>query len=191
MQTLYHLSHQGSPWNPLSQIQIQWGEITKKIHHCKNRLLYLNSSLWEQGLEGPPRQTEKVRCVLEYKTDTESLTGLPRGNLEGKEMRWCWSPQVKTEVIVMQTGSPKCQFGTKEILRPVKVAQLCLTHGILQARILEWVAFPFCRGSSQPRDWMQVSCIAGEFLISWATREAQLSIWIYPYSYLYGSLLLW
>ena len=150
MQTLYHLSHQGSPWNPLSQIQIQWGEITKKIHHCKNRLLYLNSSLWEQGLEGPPRQTEKVRCVLEYKTDTESLTGLPRGNLEGKEMRWCWSPQVKTEVIVMQTGSPKCQFGTKEILRPVKVAQLCLTHGILQARILEWVAFPFCRDLPNP-----------------------------------------
>ena len=34
-------------------------------------------------------------------------------------------------------------------------------HGILQARILEWVAFPFSRGSSQPRDWTQVSCIVG------------------------------
>ena len=33
-------------------------------------------------------------------------------------------------------------------------------HGILQARILEWVAFPFSRGSSQPRDWTQVSRIA-------------------------------
>ena len=34
-------------------------------------------------------------------------------------------------------------------------------HGILQARILEWVANPFSRGSFWPRDWTQVSCIAG------------------------------
>ena len=46
-------------------------------------------------------------------------------------------------------------------------------HGILQARILEWVAFPFSRGSSQPRDWTQISHIAGGFFTSWATREAQ------------------
>ena len=64
----------------------------------------------------------------------------------------------------------------------VKVAQLYPTlcdpmdytiHGILQARILEWVAFPFSRGSSQPRDQNQVSRIAGGFFTSWATREAQ------------------
>ena len=36
-------------------------------------------------------------------------------------------------------------------------------HGILQARILEWVAIPFSRGSSQPRDRTHVSCIAGRF----------------------------
>ena len=45
-------------------------------------------------------------------------------------------------------------------------------HGILQARILEWVAFPFSRGSSQPRDQTQVSRIVGGFFTSWATREA-------------------
>ena len=39
-------------------------------------------------------------------------------------------------------------------------------HGILQARMLEWVAFHFSRGSSQPRDQPQVSCIAGGFFIS-------------------------
>ena len=38
-------------------------------------------------------------------------------------------------------------------------------------RILEWVAFPFFRGPSQPRDWTQVSCTAGGFFTSWATRE--------------------
>ena len=39
-------------------------------------------------------------------------------------------------------------------------------QGILQARILEWVAFPFSRGSSQPRDRTQVSCTAGRFYIT-------------------------
>ena len=68
----------------------------------------------------------------------------------------------------------------------VKVAQSCLTlcdpmhcslpdssfYGILQARILEWVAYPFSRGSSQPRNWTRVSCIAGGFFTSWVTRKA-------------------
>ena len=62
----------------------------------------------------------------------------------------------------------------------VKVAQSCQTlcnpmdykvHGILQVRILEWVAFPFSRGSSQPRDRTWVSCIAGGFFTNWGIRE--------------------
>ena len=66
------------------------------------------------------------------------------------------------------------------------VAKLCLTlatpmgynppgsfvHGISQTRILEWVAISFFRGSSQPKDWTQVSCTAGIFFTNWATREA-------------------
>ena len=44
------------------------------------------------------------------------------------------------------------------------------THGILQARILEWVAISFSRGSSQPRDWTQVSRIVGRRFNLWATR---------------------
>ena len=44
-------------------------------------------------------------------------------------------------------------------------------HGILQARILGWVAVPSTRGCSQPRDETQVSCIAGGFFTSRATRE--------------------
>ena len=48
-----------------------------------------------------------------------------------------------------------------------------LVHKILQARVLEWVAFPFFRGSSGPRDRTQVSHIAGRFFTSWATREIQ------------------
>ena len=47
-----------------------------------------------------------------------------------------------------------------------------LVHGILQARILEWVAIPFFRGSSHPRDKTQVSCVAGRLFTIWVTREA-------------------
>ena len=44
-------------------------------------------------------------------------------------------------------------------------------QGILQARKLEWISIPFSRGSSRPRDWTWVSCIAAGFFIIWATRE--------------------
>ena len=44
---------------------------------------------------------------------------------------------------------------------------------ILQARIPEWVAIPFSRGSFQTTDRTQVSCIAGRYFTSWATREGQ------------------
>ena len=75
----------------------------------------------------------------------------------------------------------------------VLVAQLCPTlcdsmdcsppgprlHGILQARILEWAAIHFSRGSSWPRYWAWVSCIAGGFFTIWATREAHVCTYIY------------
>ena len=66
------------------------------------------------------------------------------------------------------------------------VAQLCPTlcdsmdppgssvHRVLQARILQWVAIPFSRGSFPLRDRTQLSCIAGRFFTVWATREALL-----------------
>ena len=68
-----------------------------------------------------------------------------------------------------------------------EVAQLCPTlcdpmdcsppgssiHGILQARVLEWVAISFSRWSSRPRDWTWVSRIVGRRFAIWATREIQ------------------
>ena len=48
-------------------------------------------------------------------------------------------------------------------------------HGILKARILEWVATPSSTGSSRPRGWIRVSCIAGRFPTIWASREVQWS----------------
>ena len=72
----------------------------------------------------------------------------------------------------------------------MKVAQSCPTlcnpmdysvHGILQARILEWVDFPFSRGSSQPMDWTQVSSIAGKL----DTTEWLSSTYTHTHAYLY------
>ena len=51
--------------------------------------------------------------------------------------------------------------------------QAPLSMGILQVRTLEWVAMPSCRGSSRPRDWTQISHIAGGFFTIWVTREVQ------------------
>ena len=45
-------------------------------------------------------------------------------------------------------------------------------HGILQARIQEWVVISFSRGSSRPRDWTPISCIGRQILYHWASWEA-------------------
>ena len=84
---------------------------------------------------------------------------------------------------ILEGGSSLLLYAVK-----VLVAQSCLTlcnpmdcsppgfsvHGILQARILEWVAIPFSRESSRLRDRTQVSCIAGRFFTIWATSEAHV-----------------
>ena len=74
----------------------------------------------------------------------------------------------------------------------VKVAQSCPTlcdpmdyivRGILQARILEWVAFPFSGGSSQARDWTQVSHFARGFFTNWATICIYMCVCVCMYIY--------
>ena len=87
------------------------------------------------------------------------------------------SEQSLTDLLMGRVG--ESAFSQPELDQPVssevKVAQLCPTlcnpmdytaHGTLQARILEWVAFLFSRGSSQTRDQAQVSYIAGRFFTS-------------------------
>ena len=69
---------------------------------------------------------------------------------------WCWSLSHVWLFVTPQTAPPGSSV-----------------HGILQARILEWVAIPFSRGSSRARDWTWVSQKAGKFFTIWVTREAQ------------------
>ena len=52
-------------------------------------------------------------------------------------------------------------------------------HGIFQASMLEWIAISFSRRYSWPRDWTPVSCIGRQILYRWATREAQLSAFVF------------
>ena len=73
-------------------------------------------------------------------------------------------------------------------LRPWTVAfQALLSPGILQARMLEWVAIPSSRGSSQPRDRTQVSHIVGGFFTDWATREGSILIEVSDYMVPWGN----
>ena len=89
---------------------------------------------------------------------------------------WFKTKKVKTKLIKKKKNFiwSTCQRkGNQHWLCPI----LCdpknyWVHGVLQARILEWAAVPFSRGSSQPTDWSQVSHTSGRFFTSWATREA-------------------
>ena len=101
--------------------------------------------------------------------------------------RWWLCPQALPHSILYLNESilAPAQLYSVCVCVCVLVTQSCLTvcnptdcsspgssvHGILQARILEWVAMPFSRGSSQPMDQTWVSCSAGGFFTIWATRE--------------------
>ena len=115
-------------------------------------------------------------------------------------MSSCLAPRVLwTQLILLNTY----QMSTlvEELIMKgmkVKVTQSCLTlcdpmdytvHEILQAKILEWVAFPFSRGSSQRRAWTQVSHIASRFFTSWATQGKPKSTGVDSLSLLQGIFL--
>ena len=134
---------------------------------CESRSV-MSDSLWSHGLHSPwnsPGQNNgRGSCSL----------------LQGT------FPTQGSNPVSCIAGGLCTSWATREAKACVLVTQLCLTlwdpmdcsppcfsvHGILQARILEWVAVPFSRGSSWPRDLTQVFSIAGRFLTIWATETA-------------------
>ena len=83
-----------------------------------------------------------------------------------KELKLWWSQALESESVSYSVMSASLQYANYSVSgSPV--------HGISQARILEWVAIPFSRGSSCPRDQTWVFYIAGRFFIVWATRIVQ------------------
>ena len=122
------------------------------------------------------------RQVLYHWATTSYSVGLKNRTEQNRNLnfRIVTFPPLFSEVLLQRLTSC-CVLGEQKSLCScflVKVAQLCpalydpmgyIGHGILQARILGWVAFPFSRGSSQPRNWTGVSCIAGRFFTNWAS----------------------
>ena len=86
---------------------------------------------------------------------------------------WDW----KTTSSEVKSLSLVCLFATMDCSPPG-----FFVHRILQARIPEWVAISFSRGSSWPRDQTQVSCIAGRFFTIWANWVVQYK-WIFQINY--------
>ena len=106
------------------------------------------------------------------------------GYLKLRLWKSCTASNVRTSVAICWNWIAEVGLETRS-LKESEVSQLCPTlcdpldcsppgssiHGIFQARELEWVAIAFSRGSSQPRDWTQVSLIVGRPFTIWATRE--------------------
>ena len=76
-----------------------------------------------------------------------------------------------THLGISEAWWKKCQW--KPLSRVFATPWTIAVHGILQARMLEWAAFRFSRGSSQPRDQTQVSHTAGGVFTSWATEKSK------------------
>ena len=96
-------------------------------------------------------------------------SSLPRGRFEGRffnvwatRIPWKWSENEVAQSCPTLCHPVDCSLPGSSI------------YGIFLARILEWVAISFSRGSSWPRDWTPVSCIGGRCFNLWATREAQI-----------------
>ena len=105
-----------------------------------------------------------------------------------RKTKYKWKPKIQSWNRKRTWKTWRNQNKVSSILNlkvKVKVAQICLTlcdpmdyivHGILQARIMEWVAFPLSRGFSQPRDLTQASHIAGGFFTSWAHGKPRVNL---------------
>ena len=93
---------------------------------------------------------------------------------EGKKKQF-WNTQGSLNKIKLTWGKWKWKSLSRVLLFVTSwtAAHQAPVHWISQARILEWVAISFSRGSSPPRDQTHVSCIAGRFFTTWATKEAQ------------------
>ena len=144
------LCHQASKW-----VSSQWGRWADDGYHCwavvHSKAAVLHSVDVAGERPGPQTGSDEPSCRLE-------------------SQRWYslenWSPFLAAECVCMLS----CDSCDPVDCSPPGSS----VHGISQARIPEWVAIPFFRGSSWPKDRTQVSCITGRFFAVRATRETAL-----------------
>ena len=134
---------------------IKWSKLERE-----KQISYINAYMW--NLEKRYRWT----YLQSRKRDTDvENKHLDTNEIRGHGMDW----EIGIDMYMCCASS----LNHVQPFVPWTAASLApLSMGILQARILEWVAMLSSRGSSQPRDRTQVSSIAGGFFTSWATREA-------------------
>ena len=114
----------------------------------------LSDSLWPHGLQ-------HARLPCPSPTPRACSSSCPLSE-------WC-HPTISSSVVPWPWLKSESNSVVSSSLQPKDYT----VHKIPQVRILEWVAFPFSRWSSQPREWTQVSHIADRLFTSWPTREAQ------------------
>ena len=148
----------------------------KKRHRCTEQTFELCGRRWGWDVL---RERDQNMYIISSKQTTS-----PGGMHETSAQGWCtgktqrdgvgrdvgkgsgWGIYVNPWLIHVNVWQKTIQYCKVISLQPVKI-----NGG--KKRILAWVAMPSARGSSQLRDWTQISCIAGGFFTVWATKEAQ------------------
>ena len=126
----------------------------RHIPKC-NRVSFILLQLLVIHLHGSPNTTQHTTLkwiwLMKY---LHTLNGIAGANIP--KWKWKWSRSVVSTLC----NPMDCRLSGSSV------------HGIFQARVLEWIAISFSRGSSQPRNRTQVPRIAGRRFTIWATREA-------------------
>ena len=155
-------------------------QFKKKLEHAISRAHFAVQNMIELCYQGRRRS----RYCISIKVFATVMIPTHTWKYKGKV---AYSPFINTPTQEFLLSFPNPWRSGHVLLRTQsKLPQSCPTlcdprdcslpgssdHGILQARILEWVAMPSCRGSSQPRDQTHLSCIAGGLFITSATWES-------------------
>ena len=143
-------------------LELRWQDLQgeQQCHSAKQR--WIQPSTWDHLREPPPRPLWRVWAPL-----TPHL-------FRAQDLLFVWRKLVKSSL----KKKKKAVMLRWKSLSHVQLCDPkdCTNHGMPQARTLEWVAFPFTSGSSRPRDWTQISRIAGRFFTRWATREVYVKV---------------